>query len=101
MYAKIQGSGTIFRVSFALSKTPHLHRAYLVTVCKQKSMTLDLYLPICPLSAAKCKGVSAKCPLGFLLFTSLRMSLKMDECPLSATACKSVSSYRPRKEIYF
>ena len=40
MHVKIQGSGTIFRVSFALSKTPHLHRAYLVTVRKRKSMTV-------------------------------------------------------------
>ena len=46
MYAKIQGSGTLFRVGFALSKTPHLHRAYLVTVRKQKSMTVLLYIQV-------------------------------------------------------
>ena len=39
-YNKIQESGSIFRVGFALSKTPHLHRAYLVTVRKRKSMTV-------------------------------------------------------------
>ena len=44
MHAKIQGSGTIFRVGFALLKTPHLHRAYLVTVRKKKSMTVCVYL---------------------------------------------------------
>ena len=39
-YNKIQGSCSIYRVGFALSKTPHLHRAYLVTVRKRKSMTV-------------------------------------------------------------
>ena len=40
---KIQESNSIFRVGFALSKTPHLHRAYLVTVRKRKSMTVRTY----------------------------------------------------------
>ena len=31
-------------VGFALSKTPHLHRAYLVTVRKRKSMTVDTHI---------------------------------------------------------
>ena len=29
---KVQEASSIFRVDFALSKLPHLHRAYLVTV---------------------------------------------------------------------
>ena len=39
-YTKIKGSGSNFIVGFALSKTPHLHRAYSVTVRKRKSMTV-------------------------------------------------------------
>ena len=37
---KIQESDSILRFSFVLSKTPHLHRAYLVTIHKRKSMTV-------------------------------------------------------------
>ena len=33
--SKVQEAGSILKVSFALSKWPHFHRAYLVTVCKQ------------------------------------------------------------------
>ena len=29
-----------FRVGFALAKTAHLHRAYIVTACKRKSTTV-------------------------------------------------------------
>ena len=34
-YTKNQEASNNFRIGFALSKRPHLHRAYLVTVCKQ------------------------------------------------------------------
>ena len=34
---------SIFRVALAFSKSPHLHRAYLVTVCKWMSMTVNVY----------------------------------------------------------
>ena len=34
--SKVQEASSILRVGFALSKWPHFHRAYLVTVCKRK-----------------------------------------------------------------
>jgi len=43
-YTNFQRSCTIFRVSFALSKTPHLQRSYLLTVRKGKSMTVSVLL---------------------------------------------------------
>ena len=33
--SKVQETSSILRVVFAISKSPHLHRAYLVTVCNQ------------------------------------------------------------------
>ena len=33
--SKVQKTSSILRVGFALSKWPHLHRAYVVTVCNQ------------------------------------------------------------------
>ena len=38
--SKVQKAGSILRVGFALSKRPHFHMAYLVTVCKQSSATV-------------------------------------------------------------
>ena len=35
---EFQGAGSILKVSFALSKWPHFHRVYLVTVCKRSSI---------------------------------------------------------------
>ena len=37
---EFQGLGTILKVIFALSNSPHLHRAYLVTVCKLGAMAV-------------------------------------------------------------
>ena len=34
-YTENQEASNNFRIGFAISKRPHLHRAYLVTVCKQ------------------------------------------------------------------
>ena len=37
---KVQEAGSILRVGFALSKWPHFHRVYLVTVCKRSSIAV-------------------------------------------------------------
>ena len=33
---EFQGAGSILKVGFAMSKRPHFHRVYQVTVCKRK-----------------------------------------------------------------
>ena len=43
---KVQETGSILRVSFALSKWPHFHRVYLVTICKRSSIAVYMYLQI-------------------------------------------------------
>ena len=40
--SKVQEAGSILKVVFALSKWPHLHRAYLVTVCNQNFIAVYL-----------------------------------------------------------
>ena len=37
---KVKKPGSILRLSFALSKWPHFHRVYLVTVCKRSSIAV-------------------------------------------------------------
>ena len=39
---QVSEAGSILRVDFALSKSPHLHRAHLVTVCNQKMIALKI-----------------------------------------------------------
>ena len=39
---KVQEAGSILRVGFAFSNSPHLHRAYLVTICNQKLIAVFL-----------------------------------------------------------
>ena len=34
--SRVQDASSIFEVGFAPSKSPHLHRAYLLTFCNQK-----------------------------------------------------------------
>ena len=45
--SKVQEAGSILKVVFALSKWPHLHRAYLVTVCNQNFIAVKCTLK-CP-----------------------------------------------------
>ena len=54
MYSPFQNTarfkiGSIFRVGFSLSKSPHLHRGYLVTICKRMFMTVRPKLSYIPL----------------------------------------------------
>ena len=42
--SKVQEAGSILKVVFALSKWPHSHRAYLVTVCNQNFIAVYLTL---------------------------------------------------------
>ena len=39
--SKVQGAGSTLRVGFTMSKWPHFHRVYLVTVCKRS------YIAVC------------------------------------------------------
>ena len=40
---EFQGAGSILKVGFAMSKRPHFHRVYQVTVCKRKLVAV--YFP--------------------------------------------------------
>ena len=40
---KVQEAGSVLREFFALLKSPHLHRAYLVTVCNRTSISVHIY----------------------------------------------------------
>ena len=40
----IKEAGSILRIGFALAKYPHFHRAYLVTICKQKLVAVYIYV---------------------------------------------------------
>ena len=42
LYTKNQEAGSLLSVHFALSKSPHLYRAYLVTICNQ--MLIAVYI---------------------------------------------------------
>ena len=48
---KKQEASNNFRLGFALSRRPHLHRAYLVTVCRVLIMTV--YVPVAQESFGK------------------------------------------------
>ena len=41
--SKVQEAGTILKVGFALSRRPHLHRAYLVTVYNHNFIAVNIY----------------------------------------------------------
>ena len=43
-YTKYQEASSILRVVFALSKWPHLHRAYLVTICYRSFIAVSILL---------------------------------------------------------
>ena len=76
-HTKIQESGSFFRVGFVLSMTPHLHRAYLVTVCKRKSMTVHTAVSNTLLKTkafCNCSKMGVKCLL-FHDFTNQRIWL--------------------------
>ena len=45
-YIKNQEASSILRVDFAISKRPHLHRAYLVTECKHMSVAVSEILEL-------------------------------------------------------
>ena len=37
---RVKGDKSISKIGFALSKSPHLHKAYLVTICNLKLITV-------------------------------------------------------------
>ena len=41
LISSVQKTGSILKIGFALSKSPNIHRTYLVTVCNQKLIAVN------------------------------------------------------------
>ena len=90
---KVQEAGSILRVGFALLKLPHLHRAYLVTICNQSFIAL-IYWCLLGLMSKLNSHTLEKCfllKLGLgmhwvVLFTYFAQILSVDASP----TCRSI-----------